>query len=81
MDNVTRAFEAAVKVNLRHRITGVYPTTSEEAVRDILLAFLKAMPDSSRFSDITDHSGVKLGEVRLPNLPSALAAAIEEAQG
>ena len=36
---------AAVKINTKHRITGVYPTTSEEAVRAILLAFLRAMPD------------------------------------
>lgn len=77
MSDVQKALDAAVKVNTRHRITGVYPTTGEKAVRDIILAFLKAMPDSSRFSDITSNEE-KVGEIRLPNLPSTLVSAIEK---
>ena len=67
MTDIRKALEAAVKANTRHRITGVYPTTGEEAVRDILLAFLKAMPP------YRDHNGMELVWE-----PADLAAAIEK---
>lgn len=46
MNDVEKALEAATRAMIKTRITGVYPTTSEEASTAVICAFLEAMPQA-----------------------------------
>jgi len=74
MSDVRKALEAA---QLEYERWSGESEGADEAARDVILAFLRAMPDASRFSEIM-IDGEKAGEIRLPNIPSTLAAAIEK---
>ena len=73
MSDIREAIAAGVKACLKHRITGVYPTTSEEEVQDIVLAFLRKMPDVTR----TEAPSRAVGFYDHHWYPSDLADAIE----
>ena len=73
MSDVRKALEAAVDAVSWHDLDDDW----EDIVCVAVLAFLRAMPDASRFSDIM-MDGEKAGEIRLPNVPSTLIAAIEK---
>ena len=72
--DVREALADAAQAMLKTRIQGVYPTTSEEAARAVIVAFLERVPE---FGEATASANYAERPV---NTPSRILAAIREAQ-
>ena len=79
--DVKEALEAAGRVMLKTRISGVYPTTSEEAAQAVIVAFLERVGEAESVADaFTTATGSGVHYRDITNTPSRILAAIQEAK-